>query len=114
MIDLVNEKFVVTDINLTDKGFPAALPGLRPIQRVYEHHKQVFCDGFATCVVLTPDGKDLLADAGNVFDIRTYCGFYPEQFLEFLQEAIKQSTCDRGVSTKRPAVRSFWSYCPPG
>jgi hypothetical protein len=90
VIALLNKDFVTVEVNLTDDGFPKQFPGMKHIQGTYENRKEVFCQGFATCVVLTPDGKSLLADGGNVFEYRTFCGFYPDKFLQLLEDGLKQ------------------------
>src|SRR5260370_35376584 len=64
VIKKVNDKFIAMEINITDEGFPAAIPALKLWEKAYKS-KASFKVGFATTVVVEPRGKYPLGTSGS-------------------------------------------------
>ena len=88
VIDLLNREFVVTELNVTEKGFPASLPALAWWKKVFL--REPVREGFANQVVVDPSGHYPLAsgDDGLVTRWSTSINYNPELFRAMLRLAL--------------------------
>ncbi len=101
MIDTLNREFIPLELNLTDSLFPKSLPGLGRWQFIYGLLPRAEL-GFTACVALTPDGKEMLADAGSaaIPEWKTSAHYHAEKFLEFLDKALEEWQVRPGVKVR--------------
>ncbi len=73
------------ELNLTDSGFPADLPGLANWKRAFESNaRHKF--GFATAVVLDPKGLEPLGTSGSGYlaEWASATNYHADKFFDFL------------------------------
>jgi hypothetical protein len=85
---LINTNFVPYELNITDQGFPAIIPGLKPWQKAYNKSK-FYHEAFATSIAFTPDGAIPMGSSGSGFfwQWKTAANYHPDRYLEFLKDA---------------------------
>lgn len=90
VLDVIDEFFVPLAINVTcDRWASAAhLPALRMAEQVYASNWR-FEFGFASCVMLTPDGQHALGWIGGTKDERS--------FLEVMVTSLESSVLLRSL-----------------
>lgn len=91
MIEKLNRDFIPLELNISDKGFPENLKGLGRWKRIYSLNP-ISKYGFTACVVVSPDGKDQIADAGSASAElwRTSAHYHGATFLKMLDESLKK------------------------
>jgi len=87
VIQTVNEFFIPVEINVTRDGFPKQLPAMKIVEGVYNsNYRNEF--GFASCLVLDPEGKFILGTSAFTKDIKdkieTQILFSPKHFMQFI------------------------------
>ncbi|HLG42464.1 MAG TPA: hypothetical protein VI643_03785 [Planctomycetota bacterium] len=85
MIDKINDKFVAVEINITDVGFPSDVPALEPWRKSYEKEwRHQF--GFATSVVIMPEGSGALGTSGcgHTWEWNTSINYDAARFTKYL------------------------------
>jgi hypothetical protein len=97
----LNREFIPLELNLTDTSFPKSLPGLGHWKFIYGLLPRAEF-GFTACVALTPDGKEMLADAGSsaIPEWKTSAHYHAEKFLEFLDKALEEWQVRPGVKVR--------------
>lgn len=91
VIETLNRDFIPFELNLTDQKFPETMPALLGWNIAYS--LSPFKDlGFTSCVVITPDGKKELGNAGDpsMSNWKTCAQYYGERFEDFLEKALKK------------------------
>jgi hypothetical protein len=85
----INKSLIPVEINLSDVGFPTSVPGLKPWQNAYENDWR-YKFGFATSVVLSPDGKWPLgtSGSGHIWEYKTSINYNPDKYLQFVDECL--------------------------
>lgn len=86
VIDTLNRTMVAVEINVTDQGFPKDVPGLKPWERAFSQDRR-YRFGFATSVVLTPDGTAALGTSGcgHRWEWETSINYHAEKFRKYLE-----------------------------
>lgn len=88
VIEELNEHFVSLEINLSTQDFPPELGGLSLWQKGFVRDSR-YSLGFATSVVLGPEGKVAFGTSGcgHLGEVKTAINYNPAPFLEYLQAA---------------------------
>lgn len=86
IIDKLNRDFIPLEINLAEQEWPKDLPALWPWKLVFDIGKGIYTQGFTSCIMVTPDGKEQLSDAGNsgAGNWKTSAHYHNDKFIEFL------------------------------
>jgi len=92
IIDKLNRDFIPLEVNLTNQKWPDELPALWGWKLAFEIGKGIYKKGFTSCIMVTPDGKTHLADAGNpgAENWRTSAHYHNDKFEAFLNEGLKK------------------------
>lgn len=91
VISLLNKEFIPFELNLTDQKFPESMPALAGWNLVYSVSPfSVF--GFTSCVIITPDGKTHLGNAGDpsASNWQTCPQYHGDKFVAVLEQALKK------------------------
>lgn len=90
MIDKVKASLLAVEINITDKGFPKDVPGLKSWEQAFDLGKRSYQFGFATSVVLSPDGKYPLGTSGSGHqdEWETSINYHADKYLKFLTDSL--------------------------
>jgi len=91
VIEMLNKDFIPFELNLTDQKFPETMPALLGWNLAYS--LSPFKDmGFTGCVVLTPDGKKDLGNAGDpsITNWQSCPQYYGDKFVTVLEKALKK------------------------
>ncbi|HYE07962.1 MAG TPA: hypothetical protein VEL07_20760 [Planctomycetota bacterium] len=93
VIDRLRRDFVCLALDCKAMGFPAAMPGLRLCQQVYEGWADP-TKGFSAACVLTPDGRHLMgtSGAGTIARYRESICYDPAKYARFLAESLDRAT----------------------
>lgn len=96
IINLINEKFVAVNLNLSDRNFPQELKCLAPWQKALSQIREKSPPrerGFSTTVILTGDGKQVISTSGAGYHTRFQeaLNYKPEDYLTFLKQALKRA-----------------------
>jgi len=99
IIAKISKEFVALEINITDAGFPAELPGLGMWEKAYEKDQKLKF-GFATTVALSPDGRLPLGTSGCVHlpHWNNTIGYDPSKFLPYLDECLDRHARARAIA----------------
>ena len=110
VIELINDRFVPLEINLTDDGFPTELPALQLWEKAYKS-KASFKVGFATTVIVEPKGKYPLGTSGSGYlgEYDTAINYHTDRYRRFLDESLERAVRARELETSTtltPAERA--------
>ena len=93
VIGRLNADFIPLRLNITDDGFPPALPGLEPWHQAWLKNP-FYRNAFATSVVLEPSGSQALATSGAGYtdEVDTATNSNLSKYLDWLSSA-RESSC---------------------
>lgn len=97
IIQLINEKFVAVNLNLSNQDFPSDLKALAPWQKALSQVRRKSPPkerGFSTTVILTSDGQKVISTSGSGFHTRfkEALNYKPDEYLAFLRQASKRAS----------------------
>jgi hypothetical protein len=100
VIQKINAKFIPLEINLTDEGFPAAIPALKLWEKAYQS-KASFKVGFATTVIVEPKGNYPLGTSGSGYlgEYDTSINYHADKYQKFLDESLDRARRARELET---------------
>lgn len=89
MIEKVRAGFVAVEVNITDRGFPRGVAGLKPWEEAFGKDRR-YRFGFATSVVLGPQGNAAFGTSGcgHLEEWESSINYHPEKYLTFLDESL--------------------------
>lgn len=96
IINLINEKFVAVNLNLSDHNFPKDLKCLAPWQKALSQIREQSPPrerGFSTTVILSGDGEEIISTSGTGYHtrFREALNYKPQDYLDFLKQALKRA-----------------------
>ena len=106
IIQLINEKFVAVNLNLSNEAFPSELKALAPWQKALAQVRKKSPPkerGFSTTVILTSDAQKVLATSGAGYHTRfkDALNYKSGDYLTFLRQASKRATDLKTKSRQR-------------
>lgn len=101
----MNKDFVAVEHNVTDKGFPQDLPALKAWEAAFKKDPRNWF-GFATSVVVTPDGRFALGTSGcgHQWEADTAINYHPDKYLKFLEGSLDRHKRLRATDSEPDAA----------
>ena len=98
VIDRLNKDFVAVELNITDKGFPKDVAGLKLWESAFAKDKR-YQYGFATSVVLGPLGNIPYGTSGcgHTWEYDTSINYDAAKYFTFLEESTGRLTKARAI-----------------
>src|SRR5438132_70378 len=102
VIKKINDKFVPLEINITDDGFPAAIPALKLWEKAYKGNPS-FKVGFATTVIVEPKGAYPLGTSGSGYlgEYDRAVNYHTDKYQRFLDESLDRGRRARELETSK-------------